>query len=229
MLQWLKDRWEILWLSLKRPLLLLVFAAFQAAAILLGLLPPPGWLSPFLGWFTSIPWYGWVIGWLIVLWSCTLDYSVDRKKSFDETSTNFFKAYLDFLLKEGRQLFQYADDKDFYSKISNWQRKAVQGIAIGLGPSESGKFFQKMESQSPLEQAYRKSQEQKTSEALCRSLEDRLEELGQIRLNLPEAEDESSALALGETGKAGGKAPHPQVALLPGESPRSDVKALPKK
>lgn len=229
MIQWFKERSEILWLSLKHPLLFLVFTTFQAAAILLAFIPPPAGIAPFLNWLTGLPWYGWVIGWMAVLWLSTLEYSVERKKRFDETSVNFFKAYLEFLIKEGRQLFNRADDKDFYSKINDWQHKAVQGIAIGLGPEQSKEFFQKVEAKSSLSEAYRESTASKSNEALARCLEARLEELGFIRLSLPENEEEANNKLL--AGNAERKEPTAvkPAGLLPGEVAPPPAKRLPKR
>lgn len=229
MLQWLKDRFEILRLSIRRPVPLFILAFFQAVALLLGLFPPPGWAAPFLRWLTAWPWYGWVIAWLAFLWLSTVEYSVHRKKRFDHTSLNFFRAYLEFLLKEGRQLFQYAGEKDFYSKIDDWQRKAVEGIAIGLGPEESKKFFQKMESISPLSKAYRESAASKSGEPLARSLEARLEEINLIRMSLPEREgEERNALLTPDPAKA---APGPvsKPVLLEGKVEPPPSKHLPPK
>lgn len=229
MIQWLKERWEILRLSLKHPLLFLVFSALQVAAIVLDFFPPPPALVPFLHWLTGLPWYGWVMGWMAVLWLSTLEYSVERKKRFDETSVNFFKAYLEFLIKEGRQLFNHADDKDFYSKISDWQRKAVEGIAIGSGHEESQKFFQKVESKSPLSEAYRESTASRSSEALARCLETRLEELSFIRLSLPENEEDANNKLLAGPVEKGGQVPVKPAGLLTGEVEPPPVKRLPKK
>ena len=150
-----------------------------------------------------IPWYGWALGWLGVLWLSSLGYSLGRKKHFDETSLNFFKAFLDFLIQQGSGLFDYSDEKNFYQKIKDWQHQAIQGIAIGLGPEESQKFFQKMELQSPVSEAYKKSKEARSNEPLCLSLQANLEELKAIRMNLREAKAGAKggmeALRAGET------------------------------
>lgn len=229
MVQWLKERWEILRLSLKHPLPFLVFTVFQAAAILLDFFPLPPSSAPFLSWLTGLPWYGWVIGWMAVLWFSTLEYSVERKKRFDETSVNFFKAYLEFLIKEGHQLFHQAGEKDFYSKVSDWQRKAVEGIAIGLGHEESQKFFQKVESKSPLSEAYRESDSSRSGEPLSRALQARLEELDFIRLSLPENEDEVKNKLLAGTVEKRGQVPVKPAGLLSGEAEIEPAKRLPKK
>ena len=186
MLQWLQDRLEIIRLTFRHPVLLLAFGLFQAAVLS---------LRHFSGengvWYglLDFPWYAWTIGWLAVFWLTTLEYSVHRKKSFDETSNNFFKAYLDFVIREGHGLYNRADDKNFYTQVNEWQRRAVMGIAIGLGPQESEKFFQKMEGKSPLQEAYRKSQESRTNEPLCRALQDNLDELGGMRMKLLESSE----------------------------------------
>ncbi len=229
MIQWLNDRWDIFRLSLRHPLPILAIGFFQAAAVALGFFHPPGFFAPFLNWLTRMPWYGWVIGWLAVFWYSTLDYSVERKKRFDLTSVNFFKAYLDFLIKEGHQLFQHAGEKDFYSKISHWQRKAIQGIAIGLGPGESEKFFQKMEAESPLSEAYRESVASKSDEPLSRSIQSRLDELSLIRMGLPKEEDgEKTDLLAGTTGQMERVPPKP-AGLLTGKTEPPPAKRLPPK
>jgi hypothetical protein len=228
MTEWLKDRWEILRLTLKHPLPFLALGFFQAAALALGYFHPPFSRTPWLNWLVEIPWYAWALAWLAALWFSTLDYSVERKKRFDETSVNFFKAYLDHLVKEGHQLFQFAGEKDFYSRISHWQRKIIEGVAIGLGHGESGKFFHKMEAQSPLSEAYRQSQASKSDEPLSRAIQARLDELGQIRLSLPERDGEGKELALGEEGPAG-RVPVKPAGLLTGGVEPPPSKRLPPK
>ncbi len=231
MLQWLKDRWEIL-RSLEHPLPFLVFGFFQVVAVLLALFPPTGRAARFVGWLGSISWYGWVIGWLLVLWGSTLTYSVERKKRFDKTSANFFRAYVDFLMKEGHQLFHHAGETGYFSKINDWQRKAIQGIAIGLGPKASEDFFQKVESKSPLSDAYRESTASKSGEPLSRALQVRLEELSLLRTGLPEDKEErekerGDLLAL-DAGKSERDAPK-TAGLLTGEIEVPPVKRLPPK
>jgi hypothetical protein len=181
-----KDRFEIFRSTLPRASILLIFGIFQAAEGILVFVP----IFQKDPWFRHasqmIPWYGWTIGWLGALWLSSLGYSLGRKKHFDETSLNFFKAFLDFLIQQGSGLFDYSDEKNFYQKIRYWQHQAIQGIAIGLGPEESQKFFQKMELQSPVSDAYKKSQESRSNEPLCLSLQANLEELKAIRMNLRE-------------------------------------------
>ena len=137
------------------------------------------------------------MGWLAAFWLSTLEYSVRRKKSFDETSINFFRAYLDFLIHEGNKLFDHSAEKEFYSRINDWRHQALQGIAIGLGPAASEKFFQKMEAKNPLSEAYRKSTAANANEPLCLSLQEHLEELSVMRMEL---NDRSLSRALGEAG-----------------------------
>lgn len=223
------DQLEILWLSLRHSALTLVFVLLQAAAMLLVFLHPPIASSPYLAWLVNLPWYGWVIGWLAVLWLCTMRYSADRKKRFDLASANFFKAYLEHLIKEGSLIFQHAGEPGFYSRINDWQRKAVQGIAIGLGPEQSKEFFQKVETKSPLSEAYRQAVASKTDEPLSKSLEARLEELNHIRLSLPEKEEETGKeLQLGGSPSSQ-RVPVQPAALLTGEVEPPPSKRLPKK
>ena len=196
MLKWIRERLEIIRLIFRRPILLAVLGAAQLGALLFRFVPRLPEPLNRLGVLVEIPWYGWVIGWLAAFWLSTIEYSVQRKKRFDVTSANFFKAYLDFLIHEGNKLFDYSDERDFYSKINEWKHQAIQGIAIGLGPEASKKFFQKMESQNPLSEAYRKSTADHSNEALCRSLQDHLEELNSMRMEL---NDKSRPPELGET------------------------------
>ena len=180
MLSWFKDRLSILQLTLRHAILLWVMAMLQTAFLLLPFLPPSSLRDTLL----SIPIWVWVVGWLAALWLSTLNYSVERKKRFDETSLNFFRAYLDFLLQGGHNLFGLSGDKDFYFKVKEWQRQAVMGIAIGLGPKESERFFHKMEDQDPLEAAYQKSREKGDNELLSQALAARLTELDELRKSL---------------------------------------------
>ncbi|HEY5037667.1 MAG TPA: hypothetical protein VIJ93_01190, partial [bacterium] len=72
------------------------------------------------------------------------------------------------------------------SRIKFWQHQVIQGIALGLGPEESEKYFQKVDSESPVMEAYRESLTLKTNEPLCKALQANLEELKLIRFNLTE-------------------------------------------
>jgi hypothetical protein len=138
-----------------------------------------------------------VIGGTLFLWVAALEYTLKRKEVFDQTSSAFFKAYLDHLIREGHHLFKSSEAKDFYLKIGDWQRKAVQGIAIGLGPEASSHLFQAMDTQNPLSEAYKESLKLRSNEPLCKSLHANLEELEKIRTevaNPPEPEgDEPQA------------------------------------
>jgi len=123
---------------------------------------------------------------LTLFWYASLEYSVDRKKVFDQTSLNFFKAFLEFLISEGNNLFNSAEEKSFYSKVKFWQDQVIQGIAIGLGPEASERYFQKMDGSHSVTEAYKESLSQKTNEPLCLALRANVEELKDIRLNLSE-------------------------------------------
>jgi hypothetical protein len=184
MTKWLKDRLEILKLILLRQKNLAAFGVLLIFKFLLDLIPPVK-TSPLLAQIsTFLPWYGWVIGWFALLCFAAIEYSLERKEVFDQTSLNFFKAFLEFLINQGNNLFNDAEDKNFYSKIKFWQEQVIQGIAIGLGPQESEKYFQKMDSQNSVTEAYRESVNKNTNEPLCRALQANVEELKAIRLNL---------------------------------------------
>jgi hypothetical protein len=211
MLHWIKERLGIIQAILPRPVFLAVFGLSQSVRILLALAPAPtaGSLrSEILDW---TPWYGWVIGWLALLWAGAIEYSLKRKENFDMTSLNFFKAFLDSLIQEGHQLFHHSDQKDFYSKINDWQHMVIEGIAIGLGPEESQKYFQKIDNQYPLTEAYRDFLGSRSSEPLSRSLQVNLEELELIRRSLRETKvfEKGELEALKRANFAGG--PHPQL------------------
>jgi hypothetical protein len=135
---------------------------------------------------TVTPWYSWAIGWFALLWATSIEYSLNRKENLDQTSLDFFKAFLESLIQQGHQLFHHSEEKDFYSKINDWQHMVIEGIAIGLGHEESQKVFQKMDSDHPLTDAYREFLSSRSSEPLCRSLQKNLEELELIRKSLAE-------------------------------------------
>src|ERR1700722_17024926 len=145
MVKWLKDRFEIIVLTLRHSPFLVIFGVMQIIELILLKLPPSILNSRLLKVFMWVPWYAWVIGWLFLLWLGAIEYSFRKKERFDFTSANFFKAFLDFLINEGGKLAAYSEDKDFYSKVSDWQRQVVGGIAIGLGPVESEKYFQRVD------------------------------------------------------------------------------------
>jgi hypothetical protein len=196
MLKWLKVRVEIIRLTLRNPKLLVVFVILILGPFLPAFLPP-GRLSVW------IPWYGWAIGLVLLLWFASIEYSFERKKVFDQTSSAFFKAYLDSLIKQGNHLFNYSEDKDFYSKINDWQHQVIQGIAIGLGPRASEKYFHEMDQKNP---AVGKTDQQaitlRTSDALCKILQDNIEELNRMRLDLAETKgDEKDGLENGKNVK----------------------------
>lgn len=227
MLFWLKNRLEVLHLSLGSSLPFFAFGLFQVLALTFWFFPPSPAIGLYFFWLIGIPWYAWVIGWLLILWILTLNHSVQRKKRFDETSLNFFRSYLDFLIHQGHQLFQLSEDKDFYSKINDWRHQAIEGIAIGLGPVESQKFFQKMETQNPLSQAYRDATTAKSGEPLARWLQKELDELGQIRLGLPElGEKEGKELVLAGLEKTPSPPPD-KMELLTGEAEPPPANRLP--
>jgi hypothetical protein len=178
---WLKNRLETAQAALPHPGFLAVFAILQVIWIILVFSPSPGNLNPFFHVFRLMPWYGWTLGWTAILWLSTLDYAAGRKRSFDETSRHFFGAYLDHLMREGHQLFGVAGNSDFYFRVNDWQRKAIEGIAIGLGHEEAEGFFQRMEGQHPLSRAHQESQDSGNGEPLCRALQGNLDELDRIR------------------------------------------------
>lgn len=190
MLPWLKARLAILRLFLPRPSLLGVLLPLQAVPIALSLVPPDKLPPPLAPLASFVPWYAWVIGWLLILLVSSLEYSIERKKRFDETSLNFFKAFLDFLIKEGHQLFNFSEEKDFFSKINDWQHRVIQGIAIGLGPDKAHQFFQKVEGKYPVMRAYKESKNLGSSIPLCKALQDNLDELNMMRIELLGIEDE---------------------------------------
>jgi hypothetical protein len=186
--KWLKDRYEIIALTLRHSPVLVIFGVLQIVELVLFKLPPSVVNLQLLKVFLWMPWYAWVIGWLLLFWFAAVEYSFRKKERFDFTSANFFKAFLDFLINEGGKLVSYSEDKDFYSKVSDWQRQVVGGIAIGLGPVESEKYFQKVDGQNPLTEAYRESLALKNNDPLCRALLENVEELKAIRAGLTKTE-----------------------------------------
>jgi hypothetical protein len=186
MAQWLKRRFEIVKLTLDNPVFLALLGIWLACPFLLAWLSPlpsDGPLSRFSGW---TPWVGWIAGGLLLLWTASVEYSVKRKEVFDQTSKAFFKAYLESLIRQGHDLFHYSEEKDFYSRISGWQHRVVEGIAIGLGPEASQKYYQKTDIPFQAADGNRQAMALRTGEALCRRLHENLEELKRIRMGLEE-------------------------------------------
>jgi hypothetical protein len=184
MIKWFKDRFQVIQLILQHSPLLVVLGILQVAGFIMGRVPHWAMTKPILEIEKSVPWYAWVIGWLALLCWAAVEYSLRRKERFDFTSLNFFKSYLDFITNQGGALLMQSQSPDFYAKVSEWQRQVVEGIAIGLGPEESEKFFQKMDGQFPLVEAYRKFKESGSQEALCLALEENLKELRALRQKL---------------------------------------------
>jgi hypothetical protein len=87
-------------------------------------------------------------------------------------------------LASGHSLFERSGEKDFYSRINDWQHRVIEALGIGLGHQASELFFQKMDSLHPLTQAYREAQERRSQEPLLRWLQGHLEELDAIRSSL---------------------------------------------
>lgn len=181
MLSWFRDRAHVLKLILQRPSLLWLLAPFQVLAVILVPFPSPQLAfirEPLL----AVPWYAWVIAWLALLWMLALGHWAGHEKLVTETSRNFFKAYLEHLLHQGHDFFQETGIDETYLKAKEWQRQAIEGIAIGLGPDESEIFFQKMEVENSLTKAYRRSEEKRSVEPLLNAIKAHLDELERLRL-----------------------------------------------
>ncbi len=194
MIKSLKERLEIIKLTLGNPVLLGVFAVLQATRFVFGRIPPSKANTRLWEIVLWLPWYGWVIGWLVILWFVSIEYAVKRKEVFDQTSMAFFKAYLDSLIKQGNGLFDLSEEKDFFSKINDWQHRVIQGLAIGLGPEASQKYFHKMDKKNPAPDPKQGSSlALKNSDSLCRILQENLEELNRIRMDLAATSGEEKA------------------------------------
>jgi hypothetical protein len=216
MTQWFKDRLRIIQSALPRPIFLFFFGVLQAGWLFLAFSRPvqdPTWASQIV---LGFPWYAWVILWLTLFIAGFVEYSLGRKENFDKTSRNFFKAFLGFTIREGHQLYKHSGDGGFYSKVNHWQRRAIEGIGIGLGHQASEEFFHKMESQASLEKAYKESIHLKSNEPLCQALQANLEELELIGRNLPLSEQEReewNELTVGKDDE--GPRANPSQPLLP--------------
>ncbi len=213
---WVKDRLRIIQSALPRPIFLLFFGVLQAGWLFLAFsLPVPDstWASQIV---RVLPWYAWVMVWLVLFSAGSIEYSLGRKENFDKTSRNFFKAFLGFTIREGHQLFKHSEEEGFYSKVNHWQRRAIEGIGIGLGHQASEEFFHKMESHASLEKAYKESIHLKSNEPLCQALQLNLEELELIGRNLPLSEQEReewNELTVGKETE--GPKANPSQPLLP--------------
>ncbi len=186
MVNWFKERLEIIKLILLNQKLLAAFGMLLIVKFILDLVLLSKIPAQLVQISTFIPWYGWVLVWLILFLFASIEYSLERKEVFDHTSLNFFKAFLEFLINQGNNLFNDSEEKNFYSKIKFWQEQVIQGIAIGLGSEEAEKYFQKMDSQNSVTTAYKESMNKNTNEPLCRALQANVEELKAILLNLSE-------------------------------------------
>ena len=106
MTQWFKVRLEMIRLTLKNRALLALFLLLVLTPIVLSFTSPTTLMD-------LSPWTVWVMGWVILLWVASIEYSLKRKEVFDQTSAAFFKAYLDHMIREGSSLFNQAEDEDF--------------------------------------------------------------------------------------------------------------------
>jgi hypothetical protein len=222
MLKALKDRFRVLPLTLPHWRVFLFLGFFQVTWAILVAFPQ---LRDRAGsWDLSrIPWYAWVIAWLLAFWLSSLEHALGRKRKFDAVSAKFFKAYLNNLIESGHGLFQGAGEKDLYSRINDWQHRVIEALGIGMGHQESARFFQKMDSLHPLAKAYRESQEKRDPEPLLRWLQGNLDELLAIREALEgpklleEAEYRSAGKDRGVSPPRGGSGPpaDPDLPKLP--------------
>jgi hypothetical protein len=216
MSKWLNDRLRIIKAALPRSIFLWFFGVLQAAWLLLAFSHPVPDQTLASRFVLYLPWYAWVIAWLALFSAGSIEYSLGRKENFDKTSLNFFKAFLGFTIREGHQLFQHSQEAEFYSKVSHWQRRAIEGIGIGLGHQASEEFFNKMEGQASLEKAYKESSKSKSNEPLCQALKANLDELELIGRNLPfsgpEREEWNELTVVKETEVSKNNPSHP---LLP--------------
>jgi hypothetical protein len=183
MLSWFRDRAQVLQIVLVRPSLLWILAPLQVLAVILIPFPSPQ-LAFLRDPLMAVPWYAWVIAWLTLLWLLSLGNWASHEKLVGETSRNFFKAYLEHLLHQGHGFFRETEVEGTYLKAKEWQRQAIEGIAIGLGPEESERFFHKMETENSLTKAYRRSEEKNSVEPLLNAIQAHLDELERMRLGL---------------------------------------------
>lgn len=183
MLSWFRDRAAVLRIILQRPSLLWLLAPVQVLALILIPFPSPQ-LAFVRDPLMAVPWYAWAIAWLALLWLLALGHWAGHERLVGETSRNFFKAYLEHLLHQGHGFFRETEVEKTYLQAKEWQRQAIEGIAIGLGPDESEKFFQKMEAENSLTKAYRRSEESNSVEPLLNSIQAHLDELERLRLAL---------------------------------------------
>ncbi|HVZ80685.1 MAG TPA: hypothetical protein VHE12_07785 [bacterium] len=183
MLSWFRERAEVLKLILQRPSLLWLLAPLQVLAWVLIPFPSPQ-VALLRDALMAVPWYAWVIAWLSLLWFLALGHWAGHHRLVAETSKNFFKAYLEHLLHQGHGFFGETKVEETYLKAKEWQRQAIEGIAIGLGPEASQRFFEKMEMEHSLTKAYRRSEERNSVEPLLGSIQAHLDELERLRLGL---------------------------------------------
>jgi len=203
MFQALKDRLRLLPLTLPHWRAFLPLGFLQLGWLVLTFFPDFPLGTNARGYLERVPWTAWVILWLLVLWFSSLEHALGRKRKFDAVSAKFFKAYLNNLLETGHALFERSGEKDFYSRINDWQHRVIEALGIGLGHQASERFFQKMDSLHPLTQAYREAQEKRNQEPLLRWLQGHLEELDAIRSTLadPQQLEEAQEPPLKREGK----------------------------
>src|SRR5581483_130150 len=104
MISWFCDRVEVLRLLFKDPSLLWALGLLQTLALVLYFFPfPPA--APIRDLLMFPPWYAWALTWLVLRLLSTLGYSAGKKNLFDETSRNFFRAYVEHLLRQGHGFF----------------------------------------------------------------------------------------------------------------------------
>jgi hypothetical protein len=214
----LKDRLWLLPLTLPHWRVFLPLGFLQLSWIVFTFFPGFPLRTNFREYLEKVPWYAWVIVWLLAFWISSLEHALGRKRKFDSVSAKFFKAYLNNLLETGYGLFERSGEKDFYSRINDWQHRVIEALGIGLGHQASERFFQKMDSLHPLSQAYREAQDKRDQGPLLRWLQGHLDELDAIRSSLedPKLLEEGGEYRPREKGPSSGPSGGPGTPRDPG-------------
>jgi hypothetical protein len=137
MVRWIKERFGIIKSSTHHPTLLFVWGLLNVADFVLGRFFPQDIDSEIPRISTLMPWYFWIIGWLVLLLSAVIEYAL---KISEETSANKTKTKLmfaeDFLETKCKELEDKANAKSLTQKsINDWRTQLLLGFQTAFGDS----------------------------------------------------------------------------------------------
>lgn len=135
MIIWVKERFLILKSSLQQPTLLFIWGGLNVADFLLGRFLSTSIDSKIPRISTLMPWYFWVMGWLLLLLSAVLEYAlkISKKPSASKPKTKLMLLE-EFLENKCKELEKKVTDKSLTLKaINDWREQLLSGFQTACG------------------------------------------------------------------------------------------------